>query len=227
MRATHRCWHSGAVPADPERLVDPARGDADRRDLDAVAAAPIASRRIWGGDRDHICAVLARSHRRVAVHRAPRRPQWAQSPVALSLLVTALLVAVLPIPESAVPLAILTIITLGGPSTGLTIPSMSAIADTADRLGVPIALATVVINLSWAVGETVGAPTAATLSHLTSDTVAFLLIAVAMLATFVVVFTTHLVRSTPSAGVDGSSQLADDEAQDSTSSCECVPAMGG
>ena len=67
---------------------------------------------------------------------------------------------------------------------------MSAIADTADRLGVPIALATVVINLSWAVGETVGAPTAATLSHLTSDTVAFLLIAVAMLATFVVVFTT-------------------------------------
>jgi MFS family permease len=118
-------------------------------------------------------------------------------PIALALLVTALLIAALPLPASALGLAIVTVIALGGPSTGLMIPSMSVITDTAERLGVAIALATMVLNLAWAVGEAVGAPTAATVAHLTSDTVALLLISALMLATLVVVLSTRLIRSTP------------------------------
>ena len=82
---------------------------------------------------------------RLVDRRGPRLP------IALALLVTALLIAALPLPASALGLAVLTVIALGGPSTGLMIPSMSVITDTAERLGVAIALATMVVNLAWAV----------------------------------------------------------------------------
>jgi MFS family permease len=128
---------------------------------------------------------------RVVDRRGPRLP------ITLGLLVTALLIAALPLPASALGLAAVTVIALGGPSTGLMIPSMSVITDTAERLGVAIALATMVLNLAWALGEVVGAPAAAIVAHLTSDTVALLLISAAMLATLVVVLSTGLIRSTP------------------------------
>ena len=156
---------------------------------------------------------------RLVDRRGPRLP------IALGLLVTALLIAALPLPASALGLAVLTVIALGGPSTGLMIPSMSVITDTAERLGVAIALATMVLNLAWAVGEAVGAPTAATVAHLTSDTVALLLISAAMLATLVVVLSTRLIRSTPwptSADASPAERAtADDE--DSPSSRERIP----
>ena len=156
---------------------------------------------------------------RLVDRRGPRLP------IALGLLVTALLIAALPLPASALGLAILTVIALGGPSTGLMIASMSVITDTAERLGVAIALATMVLNLGWAVGEAVGAPAAATIAHLTSDTVALLLISAAMLATLGIVLSTRLIRSTPwPAPVDASPAeraTADDE--DSPSSRERIP----
>ena len=156
---------------------------------------------------------------RLVDRRGPRLP------IALGLLVTALLIAALPLPASALGLAILTVIALGGPSTGLMIASMSVITDTAERLGVAIALATMVLNLGWAVGEAVGAPAAATIAHLTSDTVALLLISAAMLATLGVVLSTRLIRSTPwPASADASPAeraTADDE--DSPSSRERIP----
>jgi len=159
---------------------------------------------------------------RLVDRRGPRLP------IALGLLVTALLIAALPLPASALGLAVLTVIALGGPSTSLMIPSMSVITDTAERLGVAIALATVVLNLGWAVGEAVGAPTAATLAHLTSDTVALLLISAAMLATLGVVLSTGLIRSTPQpASVDATlaeRDTADDE--DSPSSRERIRVVG-
>ena len=140
---------------------------------------------------------------------------------------TALLIAALPLPASALGLAVLTVIALGGPSTGLMIPSMSVITDTAERLGVAIALATMVLNLAWAVGEAVGAPTAATVAHLTSDTVALLLISALMLATLVVVLSTRLIRSTPqltSAHASLAERDANDE--DSPSSREQITVAG-
>ena len=158
---------------------------------------------------------------RLVDRRGPRLP------IALALLVTALLLAALPLPASALGLAVLTVIALGGPSTGLMIPSMSVITDTAERLGVAIALATMVLNLAWAVGEAVGAPTAATVAHLTSDTVALLLISALMLATLVVVLSTRLIRSTPqltSADASLAERAANDE--DSPSSRERITVAG-
>ena len=158
---------------------------------------------------------------RLVDRRGPRLP------IALALLVTALLIAALPLPASALGLAVLTVIALGGPSTGLMIPSMSVITDTAERLGVAIALATMVLNLAWAVGEAVGAPTAATVAHLTSDTVALLLISALMLATLVVVLSTRLIRSTPqltSADASLAERAANDE--DSPSSRERITVAG-
>jgi MFS family permease len=152
---------------------------------------------------------------RLVDRRGPRLP------IALGLLVTALLIAALPLPASALGLAVLTVIAVGGPSTGLMIPSMSVITDTAERLGVAVALATMVLNLAWAVGEAVGAPTAATVAHVTSDGVALLLISALMLATLVVVLSTRLIRSTPQpASVD-----ADDD-EDRDSSRERIPVAG-
>jgi MFS family permease len=149
-------------------------------------------------------------------------------PIALGLLVTALLIAALPLPASALGLAVLTVIALGGPSTGLMIASMSVITDTAERLGVAIALATMVLNLAWAVGEAVGAPTAATVAHLTSDTVALLLISAAMLATLVVVLSTGLVgRTAQRAPVDASrAERAAANGEDGPSSRERIPVVG-
>jgi MFS family permease len=117
----------------------------------------------------------------------------ARLPTCAGLLVTALLVAALPLPSSAVVVAVLTVAVLGGPSLAFVLPSISAVTDTAERIGVEMALATVVLNFAWAIGELTGAPTAAILSHLTSDTVALVLIAAMMLATLGVVIRTRLI----------------------------------
>jgi MFS family permease len=135
---------------------------------------------------------------RVVDRRGPRLPTW------LGLLVTAVLVAALPLPSSPFVLAVLTVAALGGPSLGFALPSISAITDSAERTGVAMALASVVINFSWAIGEMVGAPTAAGISHLTNDTVAFLLLAAVLLATLAVVLRTRLIPSTPPSPAHGS-----------------------
>ena len=153
----------------------------------------------------------------------------ARVPTCVGLLVTALLVATLPFATSALVLATLTVATLGGPSMAFVLPSISAVTDTAERIGVEMALATVVLNFAWAIGELVGAPTAAGLSHLTSDTVALLLIAALILATLVVVLRTSLIRSTPQpAAVDASraERVADDD-QESPRPHARVPVAGG
>ena len=82
-----------------------------------------------------------------------------------------------------------------GPSLAFVLPSISAVTETAERIGVEMAFALVVLNFAWAIGELVGAPTAAGLSHLTSDTVALSLVAAVILATLVVVLRTGLIRS--------------------------------
>ena len=38
---------------------------------------------------------------------------------------------------------------------------MSIITDASERLGIPLVVATMMLNLAWAVGEVVGAPAAA------------------------------------------------------------------
>jgi MFS family permease len=148
-------------------------------------------------------------------------------PITFGLAVTALLIATLPIAASALGLAVLTVITLGGPGTCVMISSMSVLTESAERLGVAIVVATVVFNLSWAVGEVFGAPTAATVAQLTSDTVALLMISAVMLATLIVVLSTGLIRNAtpPSLGPSPGKRARADVDQESLTSHQGVPAV--
>ena len=55
-------------------------------------------------------------------------------------------------------LAALSVVALGGPLTAYMIPAMSMITDAAERTGVAIAFATMMLNLAWALGETSAPP---------------------------------------------------------------------
>jgi predicted MFS family arabinose efflux permease len=104
-------------------------------------------------------------------------------PLAAGLGATALLLALLPLPQSALGLAVLTVLTLGGPLTACTTPAMSLMTDAIERVGAALAFASMMLNLAWAMGETIGAPAAAILSRATSDAVPLALLAAAMLLT--------------------------------------------
>ncbi|MGI9183598.1 MAG: MFS transporter [Solirubrobacteraceae bacterium] len=105
----------------------------------------------------------------------------AARPMALGLLTSAVLIALLPVPHSWPATAALSVIVLGGPLTGLMIPAVSLMTDSAERAGLALVLVTTIINLGYAIGETIGAPAAASLSSATSDAVPLLGLSVAML----------------------------------------------
>lgn len=104
-------------------------------------------------------------------------------PLCLGLMMTAVLLAIVPLPQSALGLAVVSVILLGGPLTAYTIPAMSIITETAERSGIALVVATMLLNLAWAAGETIGAPAAASLSQATSDAVPLLLLAAIMVLT--------------------------------------------
>jgi MFS family permease len=104
-------------------------------------------------------------------------------PLSAGLGLTAVVLALLPVPQSALPLAILTVLTLGGPLTASTMAAMSLMTDAVERIGAALAFGTMLLNVAWGLGETIGAPAAASLSRATSDAVPFLLLAGAMLLT--------------------------------------------
>ncbi len=104
-------------------------------------------------------------------------------PLCVGLTLTAVLMALLPLPHSAVLLAIVSVVALGGPLTAYTIPALTVITDTSERLGIPLAVATMMLNLAWAVGEVIGAPAAANLSQVTSDAVPLLALSAIMVLT--------------------------------------------
>lgn len=104
-------------------------------------------------------------------------------PLCAGLVATAVFLAVIPIPHAAVPLAVLTVLLLGGPLTGATMPAISLMTDAIERVGAALAVGTMLLNIAWGLGETVGAPAAATLSRATSDAVPLLLLSAVMLVT--------------------------------------------
>jgi MFS family permease len=104
-------------------------------------------------------------------------------PVTAGLLASGLLIALLALPHSALVLALLSVIVLGGPMTAFMIPSASAIADESERLGIALVVASTLLNLAWALGETFGAPAAAVVSQATSDAVPLIGLGVLMLLT--------------------------------------------
>jgi MFS family permease len=113
-------------------------------------------------------------------------------PLVIGLSTTAVLIALMPLPHSALALAAISVIALGGPLTAYTIPSIAMITESAERAGVALAVATLLLNLAWATGETIGAPVAASVSQATSDTVPLLALAALMVLTLVPVLRTRL-----------------------------------
>ncbi len=105
---------------------------------------------------------------------------------------TSVLIALLAVPQAWPALAILSIFAIGGPLTAIMIPATEVITDTAERLGVALAFATMMLNLAWAFGETIGAPAAAKVSQATSDTIPFVGTGLLMLLTLPLVLRARL-----------------------------------
>jgi predicted MFS family arabinose efflux permease len=103
-------------------------------------------------------------------------------PIGFGLAVSAVLLALVPLPSSAAALAVLSVLALGGPLTAWLVPAASLITDAAEEAGIALAVATMAFNLAYALGETVGAPAAAGLAQASSDAVPFLVLAALMLA---------------------------------------------
>jgi MFS family permease len=116
-------------------------------------------------------------------------------PLSAGLSVTAVLLVLLPVPQSALWLAALTALTLGGPLTAYGLPAISIMTDAIERVGAALAFGSMLFNLAWATGETIGAPAAASLSRATSDAVPLAALAALMLATLAVVRAGYAIRS--------------------------------
>jgi MFS family permease len=128
-----------------------------------------------------------------AIGRATDR-RGAGLPLCAGLLIAAALLVVMPLPHTVFLLAVLSVITLGGPLTAYTIPAMSVITDSAERVGIALIVSSMLFNISWAIGETIGAPAAASSSEATSDAVPMLALAAIMVATSGAVIATGLMR---------------------------------
>jgi ACDE family multidrug resistance protein len=104
-------------------------------------------------------------------------------PLTVGLGMTAVLLALLPLPQSALLLAVLTVFAYGGPLTACATPAVLLMTDAVEHIGAALVFASMLLNLAWALGETVGAPTAAVISRSTGDAVPFLLLAAGMVLT--------------------------------------------
>lgn len=133
---------------------------------------------------------------RTVDRRGPRPLLFAGLPL------TALLMAVLPLPQSAALLAIVSTFALGGPLTLYTIPALTVMTDSAERLGIPLVVATMLLNLAWAFGEVIGAPAAANLSQATSDAVPLLALSAIMVMTLRPVIKARLTPAEPHSAED-------------------------
>ncbi len=106
-----------------------------------------------------------------------------RAPLLWGLILAAALLVLVPVPSSAPGLVVVSVIAIGGPLTAYTVPAISLITEAAEQAGVAVALATMVLNLAWATGETIGSPVAASLSQATSDAVPLTGLGVIMLLT--------------------------------------------
>jgi MFS family permease len=121
--------------------------------------------------------------------------------VAVGLAAGAPLVAALVLPHGAFLLGLLVVLALGGPMTAGLIPAASLMTEATERVGVTLLLATTMVNVAYATGEVIGAPTAAGLSQSTGDAVPLLTIAVLLLATLAPVLRARAAaRDTTAAG---------------------------
>ena len=112
------------------------------------------------------------------------------APMLAGLAGAAVVYALLPWPETAVLFALLIII--GAPVVGLLwAPSMAMLSDGADHVGLEQGLAFGLMNLTWAIGQTLGNVGGAGLGQAAGDGVAYLLLS----AMCVIVYTALRVRA--------------------------------
>jgi MFS family permease len=140
-------------------------------------------------------------------------------PLIAGLVTGAPLMALLVVPQAALPLAVLMVITFGGPLTFSMIPAASLMTDSAEAVGVSLVLATTLFNLAYALGETLGAPISATVAQASTDFIPLVTIAVLMLVTAAWALThrrhpvaqpetTSVPRSTPSSSAAAASDIS-------------------
>jgi predicted MFS family arabinose efflux permease len=115
-------------------------------------------------------------------------------PLALGLGMTAVVLALVPVPQSVLLLAVFTVVSSGGPVTALATPAVLLMTDAVEHVGAALVFASMLLNLAWALGETVGAPTSAVISRATSDAVPLLMLAAAMLLTLAPVLRLRSLR---------------------------------
>jgi predicted MFS family arabinose efflux permease len=108
-------------------------------------------------------------------------------PLSAGLAGMAVLLVLLPLPRSPLVLAALTVLTLGGPLTAFGLPAVSIMTDAIERIGAALAFGSMLFNLAWATGETIGAPAATSVARATSDAVPLAALAALMLATLLAV----------------------------------------
>jgi MFS family permease len=106
------------------------------------------------------------------------------APALLGLGGAAVVMALLPWPQSAWALAV--VVVLGSPIIGiLWSPAIALLSDRADELGVEQAVVFALLNLAWSAGQTGGDAASARLAQATSDTVPYLILAAVCAVTFV------------------------------------------
>jgi MFS family permease len=105
--------------------------------------------------------------------------------VAAGLVVAAPLLAALVLPQTAIALAIVAVVALGIPFCALLVPAPSMLSAVTERHGVPLVVATSLMNLAYALGEVIGAPAGAAISQAAGNTLPFLILAGITLATLV------------------------------------------
>ena len=106
----------------------------------------------------------------------------AAAPARIGLAAAAVVIALLPLAQSAVPLALGAIV--AAPLIGmLWAPAMALISDGAEARAIDVAFAFGLANLAWGLGATLGGSGGAALAQATTDAVPYLAVAGAALAT--------------------------------------------
>jgi predicted MFS family arabinose efflux permease len=108
-------------------------------------------------------------------------------PIAIGLALAAAILAVLPAPHSVGALAAITVLALAGPLTIFIIPGSALLTVAVERTGVNLVVATLLFNLGFAFGQTIGAPAGAALAQATSDAVPFAVMSALLLLTAMLV----------------------------------------
>lgn len=124
----------------------------------------------------------------VAALVSPAAGRWSDRhgrllPVRVGLVLLAALLVILPAPHSALLVAALAVAILGVSVSVLQTPASALVTDAAERAGMSLASACMLVNVTFALGETLGAPIGSALAQATSDALPFSLLAAMLLAT--------------------------------------------